>query len=33
MAEDIDIGKFFELATTNKKYVNGLILHGITKEI
>ena len=29
----IDIGRFFELATTNRKYVNGLNLHEIKKEI
>ena len=27
--EDIDLGRFFELATTNRKYVNGLNLHEI----
>ena len=26
---DTDLGRFFELATTNKKYVNGLNLHEI----
>ena len=31
--EDIDIGRFFELATTNKTYVNGLNLHEIKNEI
>ena len=31
--EDIDIGRFFELATTNGKYVNGLKLHEIKNEI
>ena len=31
--EDIDIGRFFELATTNKIYVNGLNLHEIKSEI
>ena len=30
---DIDISRFFELATTNKIYVNGLILHEIKIEI
>ena len=30
---DIDIGRFFELATTDKKYVNGLNLHEIKNEI
>ena len=24
VVEDIDIGRFFELATTDRKYVNGL---------
>ena len=24
MVDDIDINRFFEIATTNKKYVNGL---------
>ena len=33
IAEDIDIGRFFELATTNRKYVNGLYLHEIKNEI
>ena len=33
MVEDIDISKFFELATTNKKYVNGLNLHEIKSEV
>ena len=27
IAEDIDLGRFFELATTNRKYVNGLNVH------
>ena len=31
--EDIDLGRFFELATTNKLYVNGLNLHEIKSEI
>ena len=31
--EDVDIGSFFELATTNKRYVNGLNLHEIKSEI
>ena len=31
--EDIDIGRFFDLATTKKKYVNGLNLHEIKSEI
>ena len=30
--EDIDIGRFFEIATTNRKYVNGLNLHEIKIE-
>ena len=29
MVQDIDIGRFFELATTDRKYVNGLYLHEI----
>ena len=33
IAEDFDIGRFFELATTKRKYVNGLNLHEIKKEI
>ena len=33
IAEDIDLGRFFELATTNRKYVNGLKLHEIKNEI
>ena len=33
MAEDIDLSKFFELATTNRKYVNGLNLHETKNEI
>ena len=32
IAEDIDLGGFFELATTNRKYVNGLNLHEIKNE-
>ena len=32
-AEDIDIDSFFELATTNRKYVNGLNLHENKNEI
>ena len=32
MVDDIDISRFFELATTNKKYVNGLNLHEIKNE-
>ena len=31
--EDIDLGRFFELATRNKLYVNNLNLHEIKKEI
>ena len=31
--EDIDLGRFFELATGNRKYVNGLNLHEIKNEI
>ena len=31
--EDIGLGRFFKLATTNKKYVNGLYLHEIESEI
>ena len=30
--EDFDFGRFFELATTNKNYVNGLNLHEIKIE-
>ena len=33
MVEDIDIGRFFELATTDRKYVNGLKLHETKNEI
>ena len=32
MIEDIDIGRFFELTTTDRKYVNGLNLHEIKNE-
>ena len=32
IVEDIDIGRFFELATTDRKYVNGLNLHEIKNE-
>ena len=32
MVEDINLGRFFELAT-NKIYVNGLNLHEIKNEI
>ena len=31
--EDIDLGRFFELATSNKLYVNKLNLHEIKNEI
>ena len=31
--EDIDLGRFFELATSNKIYVNNLNLHEIKSEI
>ena len=31
--EDIDIGRFFQIATTNKKHVNGLFLQEIKYEI
>ena len=31
--EDINIGRFFELATTDRKYVNGLNLHEIKNDI
>ena len=31
--EDIDLGRFFELATSNKIYVNNLNLHEIKNEI
>ena len=33
IVEDIDIGRFFELATTDRKYVNGLNLHEIKNQI
>ena len=33
MVEDIDICRFFELATTDRKYVNGSNLHEIENEI
>ena len=33
MVDDIDLGRFFELATSNKIYVNGLNLHEIKNEI
>ena len=32
LEEDIDLGRFFELATSNKKDVNGLNLHEIKTE-
>ena len=31
--EDFDISRFFESATTDKRYVNGLNLHEIRNEI
>ena len=31
--EDIDLGRFFEVATTERKYVNGLNLHEIQNEV
>ena len=33
MVEDIDIGRFCELATTDKIYVNSLNLHEIQNEV
>ena len=33
MDDDIDLGRFFELATTNKLYVNGLNLQENENEI
>ena len=33
MVEDIDLGRFLELATSNKIYVNRLNWHGIKNEI
>ena len=33
MIEDIDIGRFFELTTTDRKYVNGFNLHEIKNEV
>ena len=30
--EDINLGRLFEFATTNKKYVNSLVLHEIENE-
>ena len=32
MVDDIDLGRFFELATSNKIYVNNLNLHEIKNE-
>ena len=32
LEEDIDLGRFFELATTKRKCVNGLNLHEIKNE-
>ena len=32
VVEDIDIGRFFESATINKRYVNGLNLHEYKNE-
>ena len=33
MVEDINVGRFFELATTGRQYVNALYLHEIKNEI
>ena len=33
LVEDINIGRFFEIATSNKIYVNNLNLHEIKNEI
>ena len=33
MVEDINIGRFFELATADRQYVNGLNLHEIKNDI
>ena len=33
MVDDIDLGRFFEMATSNKIYVNILNLHEIKNEI
>ena len=33
MVDDIDLGRFFELATSNKIYVSKLNLHEIKNEI
>ena len=32
IVEDVDLGRFFELATNDRKYVNGLNLHEIKNE-
>ena len=33
MVEDVNLGRFFELATSDKIYVNNLSLHGIIYQI
>ena len=33
IVEDVDLGRFFEMATSDKKYVNNLNLYEIKKEI
>ena len=33
IVEDVELGRFFEKATTNKRYVNGFNLHEIKNEI
>ena len=33
MVEDIDLGRFFELASTDKRYSNGLNLHQIKSKV
>ena len=33
IAEDIDLGRFFQLATTSKEYVNGSKLHENKNEV
>ena len=33
MLADIDLGRFFELATTNKRNVDGFNLHEIKNEV
>ena len=33
IVEDVDLGRFFELATSNKIYVNNINLHEIKNEI